>query len=151
MTFCYFSCLGRYCFRPTSMAALSLSALARWFYPIICAWFPWGWIKKEIKMAHSKNWVFQNYQFFPTKNNPPQTFLGGVYFLTWSTYRVVYLFISSVTMFLCFGFLTIEGSQSCPCKVWLSYCAIYFESVILFLRVAIHTWKMNNKWIDQTY
>jgi hypothetical protein len=30
MTFCYFSCLGRYCFRPTSMAALSLSALARW-------------------------------------------------------------------------------------------------------------------------
>ena len=30
MTFCYFSCLGRYCFRPTSLAALSLSALARW-------------------------------------------------------------------------------------------------------------------------
>ena len=27
MTFCYFSCLGWYCFRPMSMAALSLSAL----------------------------------------------------------------------------------------------------------------------------
>ena len=30
MTFCYFSCLGRYYFRPTSMVALSLSALARY-------------------------------------------------------------------------------------------------------------------------
>jgi hypothetical protein len=29
MTFCYFSWLGRYCFRPTSMAALSSSVLAR--------------------------------------------------------------------------------------------------------------------------
>ena len=27
-SFCYFCFLGRYCFRPTSMAALSLSALA---------------------------------------------------------------------------------------------------------------------------
>ena len=33
MTFCYFSCLGRYCFWPTSMAALSSSALARWVQP----------------------------------------------------------------------------------------------------------------------
>jgi hypothetical protein len=32
MTFCYFSCLGQYCFRPTSMAALSSSALARWIF-----------------------------------------------------------------------------------------------------------------------
>jgi hypothetical protein len=29
ITFCYFSCLGWYCFQPMSMAALSLSALAR--------------------------------------------------------------------------------------------------------------------------
>jgi hypothetical protein len=30
MTFCYFSCLGQYCFLPTSMAAVSSSALAGW-------------------------------------------------------------------------------------------------------------------------
>ena len=30
MTLCYFSYLGRYCFWHTSMAVLSLSALARW-------------------------------------------------------------------------------------------------------------------------
>ena len=29
MTFCYFSCFGWYCFRPTSMAALSSSPLVR--------------------------------------------------------------------------------------------------------------------------
>ena len=29
MTFCYFSCLGLYCFRPTSMAALQLLELTR--------------------------------------------------------------------------------------------------------------------------
>ena len=28
MTFCYFSCLGRYCFRPTPMAALTAQAAA---------------------------------------------------------------------------------------------------------------------------
>ena len=28
MTFCYFSCLGRYCFRPMSMAALPAQAAA---------------------------------------------------------------------------------------------------------------------------
>jgi hypothetical protein len=28
VTFCYFSCLGWYCFRPTSMAALQLLTLA---------------------------------------------------------------------------------------------------------------------------
>ena len=30
MTFCYFSCLGQYCFRPSSMAALQLLTLAHW-------------------------------------------------------------------------------------------------------------------------
>ena len=29
MTFCYFSCLGQYCFQPTSMAALSPLALTQ--------------------------------------------------------------------------------------------------------------------------
>ena len=36
MTFCYFSCLGWYCFRPTSMAALQLLALASLVSIIIC-------------------------------------------------------------------------------------------------------------------
>ena len=34
MTFCYFSCLGRYCFRSTSMAALQLLTLASLYVPI---------------------------------------------------------------------------------------------------------------------
>ena len=32
MTFCYFSCLGWYCFWPMSMAALQLLTLACWLY-----------------------------------------------------------------------------------------------------------------------
>ena len=34
MTFCYFSCFGWYCFRPTSMAALSSSPLAHWYMQV---------------------------------------------------------------------------------------------------------------------
>ena len=30
MTFCYLNCFGWYCFQPTSVAALSFSALTRW-------------------------------------------------------------------------------------------------------------------------
>ena len=35
MTFCYFSCLGWYCFRPMSMAALQLLMLTRWLSGLI--------------------------------------------------------------------------------------------------------------------
>ena len=93
------------------------------FYPIICAWFRWGW-SKNLEIFAKKYWelsvlkisvllswpfwiiFFDNYFFcfipikirqklwdrmdatqflwllgFPSKNNPPQTFLGRVYII----------------------------------------------------------------------
>ena len=35
MTFCYFNCLGRYCFQPTSKAALQLLTLASLTRPML--------------------------------------------------------------------------------------------------------------------
>ena len=45
-----------------------------------------------------------------------------------------------------------RGLSKLSFKDWLSYCAIYLESEYCSLELLyIHTWKMNNKQIDQTY
>jgi hypothetical protein len=64
MTLCYFSCLGRYCFRPTSMAALSSSALAccpdasKFYWVNHCRFIPNNYVHQ--KLMHWPNIFLKN-------------------------------------------------------------------------------------------